>query len=177
MKSDTDTARLFYALLPDAGTVEAIDYHAAQFSPGTGKKVRPENYHITLLFLGNVAQRSADALCLDCDSIALPTFAFEINTPGWWQKAGILWLGPDSVPEPLQLLHDTLAAIARRQQLINKSPPYNPHITIMRKVQVAPQYPVIKPFNWQAGSFSLIQSLSLPDGVRYRELMSWELLP
>lgn len=177
MDSNKHTVRLFFALLPDRDTVAALDYHANQFSPGTAKKVRPENYHITLLFLGNVGRQHIEVLCTECDGIDLPAFELEISTPGWWKKAGILWLAPDSVPAPLASLHAALRAIAGRRRIAVENRPYLPHVTLMRKVSAAPQYPVIKPFTWRADSFSLVQSVTRPEGVKYSEIATWPLAP
>lgn len=176
MKNDKDTSRVFFALLPDRNTVADINFHLNQFSPETGKKVRPENFHITLLFLGNVTRQHIDALCMDCDSIAVPAIDLTMTTPGWWKKAGILWLAPESIPPSLAKLHDALKTIAARRNLVHDKKEYLPHITLMRKVTAAPAYPVIRPFTWRASSFSLMQSNPRPDGVVYTELGRWPLM-
>lgn len=167
--------RAFFALLPDRDTRGNIRFHAAQCSPETGNAVATDNYHITLLFLGNVAPQQLDALCVDCDGISLPPFRLTIDTPGWWQKAGIFWLGPASTPPALTTLHDTLARLAVRRQMVPDRHRFIPHITLMRQVRHAPQYPVMKPFTWQADHFSLMQSDLRPEGVRYTEIARWPL--
>lgn len=177
MNTPRDSARLFFALLPDAQATAAIEYHARQYSPGTGRKVSPENYHITLLFLGNVGRQHIDALCQACEGLALPAFTLDITTPGWWKKAGILWLAPEQVPTALTGLHERLAGIAAQRHIACEKRDYIPHITLMRKVVTAPQYPLVKPFTWQAREFSLMQSVTRPDGVQYQELASWPLVP
>jgi len=167
--------RVFFALLPDAATIAAIDRHAAQYSPLAGKKVDPANYHITLRFLGHVDQRTLDALRMDCQGLHVPAITMTISDVGWWKKAGILWLGPKQIPDSLQDLVDQLSALAGQRKLPRENRPYVPHITLMRKVMAAPLHPLVKPFTWQADSFSLMESFLHPEGVEYRELESWPL--
>ena len=167
--------RLFFALLPDRETISNIRFHAAQCSPDTGNLVAADNYHITLLFLGHLDPQQGEALCTDCDSINLPPFSLTIDTPGWWQKAGIFWLGPAITPAALNTLHDTLTRMAMRRQLVPDRHRFVPHITLMRQVQHPPQYPVVKPFTWRAERFSLMQSDLRPEGVRYTEIAAWPL--
>lgn len=174
-RQGNDGARVFFALLPDAKTRAAIDYHTVQFSPRAGSKVRPENYHITLLFLGIVDRQAIDALCIDCDNIALPPFEMTITDVGWWRKAKILWLAPAQTPPALAQLVNSLVGIAARRKVPVESRDFFPHITLMRKVTSAPQHPIVQPFPWHAESFCLMQSLTHPDGVEYRELASWPL--
>ncbi len=175
MKTARKSARLFFALLPDRATKSALEYHANQFSPVTGRKVCPDNFHITLLFLGNIDRHYIEPLSLACDNLELPAFSLEIDTPGWWKKAGILWLAPSATPAPLKHLHAALASIAARCHLVIEKRDYVAHITLLRKVVSAPEYPVIKPFTWRADAFSLMESVTLPDGPRYTELASWNL--
>lgn len=175
MKQKNDHARIFFALLPDSKTLNAIEYHLAQFSPNIGKKVAPDNIHITLLFLGNVDMKNIEALCLDCDSISLPSFSLEISQAGWWQKPKILWLAPEKPVPPLNDLVSALNTAAARRQLPFSNRKYFPHITLMRKVTEAPQYPVIEPFTWTARDFCLMQSITRPEGVQYVELARWPL--
>ena len=177
MRSGRQTERLFFALLPEPDTAQAIAYHADQLSPVHGRKVKRENLHITLLFLGNVDHAVKDRLCSDCDELTFPTFDIEIDRAGWWKKAGILWLGPKTLPATLKALHDYLLAIACQCRLAVENRPYAPHITLMRKVSQAPPQPVVNPFTWHVKDFSLMQSITHPVGVEYRELMSWSLLP
>ena len=175
MKAARNSVRLFFALLPDRATTTALEFHASQYSPTSGRKVSPDNYHITLLFLGNVDRQHIEPLSLACDSLELPAFTLDIDTPGWWKKAGILWLAPSVAPAPLTDLHAALVRTAAGCHLVTEKRDYVAHITLMRKVSSAPQYPVMRPFRWRADAFSLMESVTLPDGPRYTELASWNL--
>lgn len=173
--NDMGTTRLFFALLPDRETQSAIQWHATQLSPNTGKPVKPDNYHITLKFLGNVDHRTAEGLCMDCDEIDISGFELSITRAGWWNKAKILWLAPESIPSPLSELAKQLDNLASKRKLPAEKKAYFPHITIMRKVAEAPQQPTVKPFTWQAHAFCLMQSFTRPEGAKYTEVARWPL--
>lgn len=175
MKQTTDRTRIFFALLPDPKTVRAIDFHAAQLSPHNGRKVVPENYHITLRFLGNVAHQTIDALCLDCDAILSESFSITLDKTGWWQKPKIFWLAPSVTPPSLTALVNSVSTMAARRGIEGDNKRYFPHITLMRNVSEVPVMPVIKPFNWTATDYCLMQSITRPQGVQYRELARWAL--
>ena len=173
--SQKDSARVFFALLPQSHERAAIDSHTAQLSESSGKKVNSTNYHITLLFLGNVNTRKIESLCLDCQDITVPSFELTINQAGWWRKPKVLWLAPKKTPEELSDLIRKLKTITARRQLTVESRKYFPHITLMRKVDQNPEQPLVKPFIWQAHDFSLMESITRPEGVIYKELASWPL--
>jgi len=171
-----ETSRLFFGLLPGAEAIRSIQFHVDQCSEVTGKKVIADNFHITLLFLGNIENSTINNLCAECDNISASSIELTINEAGFWSKPGILWLGPEIIPAELLSLVGSLRKIARDRKLNPGKNKYHPHITLMRKVLSAPQQPIVKPFNWHAGSFSLVKSHTHPDGVQYQELASWPLL-
>ena len=47
----------------------------------------------------------------------------------------------------------------------------------MRKAMRGPTRPDIPPLAWRADSFVLVESLTLPEGVQYRVVRRWPLLP
>ena len=177
MNRSSSTARLFFALLPGTTERQAIEQHAAQLSPEAGRKVRPENWHMTLQFLGEVPRDRIDVLGLDCDTLSSPAFTLNIDRSGWWQKAATFWLGPAEAPQPLLGLARQLGSIAAKRKLVMEKRKYLPHITLMRKVYDPPQGVIVRPFEWHAREFCLMQSETSTDGVKYRKLESWPLPP
>lgn len=169
------SSRLFFALLPTQTERRAIEQHAAQLSPDAGRKVPPDNWHITLHFLGNVPHDKIDILCLDATAIVLPTFDFTIDDCGWWEKTGIFWLGPTHSPPALLDLSAQLGSLAARRKLTMEKRRFHPHLTLMRGVHTPPQGVLVKPFTWQAREFWLMQSEPTAGGVKYRKLESWPL--
>jgi 2'-5' RNA ligase len=51
--------------------------------------------------------------------------------------------------------------------------PFAPHLTLMRKVNKAPQDMEFKAFHWLVSQFVLVESNTLPEGVQYTVLKNW----
>ena len=84
--------RLFFALWPD-DEVRAKLLDKARLLPiNTGHHVPPENFHITLVFLGNVEDQAIPELTDGAEGLSIPSFRLQINhaaggngqkSPGW----------------------------------------------------------------------------------------------
>src|SRR3954452_20350329 len=97
--------RLFFALLPDAQACRAIATVAAATASATGGRAPPaENLHVTVAFLGQVAdERTAAVLAIGARAADHATsFVLEFDRAGMFRDAGIAWLGPRAIPQALQ---------------------------------------------------------------------------
>ena len=64
-----ETARVFFAIWPDAAAQKRLAELAEQLEAVCdGRKVRAENIHLTLVFLGEVSVDRLDALCQAANS-------------------------------------------------------------------------------------------------------------
>ena len=68
----------------------------------TGRRVPPENFHITLVFLGNVEEQAIAALTGAAEGMGIPGFRLQINHGGWWKRAKVAWLAPAYTRAPLK---------------------------------------------------------------------------
>lgn len=124
--------RLFAALsLPD-GIVARINMMCSGI-PGA-RWVEPENLHITLRFIGEVDEPTAEEINFNLSHIEAPAFDLELqglNTFGQGHKAHSLWIGVSLTPELAHLQHKVDSAILRAGQ-----PPegrkFTPHVTLAR---------------------------------------------
>lgn len=170
------TQRLFFALWPNESLRDRL--HALTpraLAPGSGRHVRRDNLHITLVFLGSVDLKTREcvenvASALDCES-----FTLSLDELGYWPKPRILWVGASRLPEQLRRLVETL-----NEQLIACGPnpekrPYRAHMTLARKVKKHPRADAIAPIDWHVDHFVLVESHTRPNGVSYQVLRSWAL--
>ena len=98
-----------------------------------GRRVEPENFHITLCFLGHVTPEQLSAVCDHADTIRGSTFGLVLDEPGYFPKPRVFWLGPSQVPAELHDLSRRLGGIASRAGLRIDKRPYQPHLTLIRK--------------------------------------------
>jgi len=128
-------ARLFFALWPD-NKMQSSFYHVArQFKDEKIRLVKKSNLHITLEFLGQVSKYDQQQLIEKSNHIQVEPFELELTSIGWWKKPGILWIGPQHIPQSLTNLVESIKQIVEQQGLETDKRSYKPHITIARKVK------------------------------------------
>ncbi|HET7307642.1 MAG TPA: RNA 2',3'-cyclic phosphodiesterase [Gammaproteobacteria bacterium] len=168
--------RLFFALWPDDALREAL--HRTARKPvrhSGGKPVTPDNYHVTLKFLGNTDDEGYERVCVAADTIRAQPFELRLDQIGFWLKPRILWLGAEQVPEALAALARDLDQAAESCGFEPELRPYRPHVTLARKVSDPGPLARIQPLAWRPEAFALAASETRPEGAHYRVLRSWAL--
>lgn len=149
------------------------------------KWVEPDNLHVTLLFLGEVADRDVPAVCrvvLDrCKE--QPAFTMSVEAAGCFpnpRRPRVLWVGVGEGTPELIALHDALEpplldlGCYRREQR-----PYTPHVTLGRVKSDRPTESLaealVKRAQWKCGTVPvdevLVMSSELTrDGPEYTVL-------
>jgi 2'-5' RNA ligase len=98
---------------------------------------KPDNFHLTLKFLGEVdAQQLSDITnaCLDAAASASP-FALQIKDTGVFpnvRQPKVLWAGLAGELDKLQVLHRTLDAKLYALGFAKEVRDFNPHLTLGR---------------------------------------------
>ena len=93
--------RLFFALWPDNAVRGRLAEVAGLLQINTGRRVPPDNFHITLVFLGNVQEQVVPELAAAAERLRQPGFSLQIDRCGWWKRAKVAWLAPAPTPAPL----------------------------------------------------------------------------
>lgn len=170
-------ARLFFALWPDDGSRVQLSRILAALPATVGRKVRPENLHLTLLFLGATPRASMAGFLQGAAALAAraESFDLEIARCGWWRKSGIFWLAPTHSPAPLEALAGDLAALARGLGHPVPRGEFRPHISLLRKVKAPPSPPPFAALTWHARDFVLAESVMRAEGPEYRVIARWPL--
>ncbi len=120
--------------------------------------VNEANYHLTLGFLGNVSNQVEMDLILQLQENRFQSFSVEFGNVSFWRHPGILCLTPLHPDVHLLILSDGLKSLANACGIASDKRLYDPHITLARNVTEDIEVPQIKPFNWHAESFSLLDS-------------------
>lgn len=167
-------SRCFYALWPDESTRAELTT-AVRRVPHHGLPVDPWNFHLTLVFLGGITRVQLEGLIQATSELHSPPFTLNLDRAGWWSGPRVLWLAPSLNPDPLSRLVEGLSDVAKRRDIALDARPYNPHLTIARKVRDFEGTAVFKPVKWRVGGFHLLESKSLKSGVVYEPLAAWPL--
>jgi 2'-5' RNA ligase len=102
--------------------------------------IDPENYHLTLRFMGDMENHIADEVMTGLDRVKQRSFTFGINGLGVFggKKPHSIYAAPTPCPE-LFALHEEIDRICFRLGLSPDSRKFTPHITIARLRQVSPE--------------------------------------
>ncbi len=168
--------RLFIGLDIAAQDALAIADWRARMLPPLTRPVPPENFHVTLAFLGDVTSRQLDPLVEQLDQITGTPFALAIDEVGYFPRPGILWVGPGETPQPLDRLARDVQTAARRAGLQIEKRAFRPHITLARRCDSPPPLSARPPaFEMRFDDFALFESVGGRRGVRYEVIGRWPL--
>ncbi len=160
--------RLFFALWPRAATVAALTAWAGKAQAVTGgKPTPPEGIHLTLAFLGEVAEtRVANAITAAKKARGEPHF-LPIELAKVWAHNSIVWVGPERTPPALDALTRALRAQLQAEGFAIESRPFAAHVTLVRKAHRAARLPPLPRLEWPVEELTLVRSKLLRNGSSY----------
>jgi len=167
--------RLFFALWPDTKTRKQVAKFQQSIHAQSLKKVKADNLHVTLLFLGNINNKTETALKQSVENIKVSPFPLQFEQLSFWKKPRILCLTTQQYDTQLSILVKTLKQASEQCAIKTEERPYKPHITLARKAhtRIALDVPLIE---LHTQSFCLVESCSTPNGVSYQVLQEWDFI-
>lgn len=169
------TQKLFFALWPNQKTRDGLRRIGRGLPSHGGRPTHPEDLHLTLVFLGQVAAERFDCVIQAADAVRAEAFDLVIDRVGHWKRPKILWCGPTEAP---RTLHQLIADLQKGLAPCGFQPearPYSPHVTLARKAQPVEPCELDAPLEWRAEEFVLVSSLPENEPPRYRILHRWAL--
>jgi 2'-5' RNA ligase len=168
-------SRLFFALWPDDKIRQELIRLRRSLQPQVKefRWVPPHNFHVTLVFLGNIDPNSAASIKQSVESIAAKPFELVFDRVSYWNKPKAVCLTCRQQPAPeLMRLVEALGLAVAHCGVQTDAKPYTPHITLARK---APAFieQCCEPIVWRAESFCLVESCNEPGGVYYKVIEQW----
>jgi 2'-5' RNA ligase len=125
-----------HARLAIAAEQERLGAALAASRESSIRWVRPEQMHVTLVFLGEVDDERADALAADIGSdVAHPPFEIVFNGTGVFPPRGapkVLWIGVTAGAEAAIAVQTELTQRVARHGVPLETRPFQPHLTIGR---------------------------------------------
>ena len=169
--------RLFFALWPSARVRESIvETSSPLLHEMTGRVMRPQNFHITLHYIGSATDDKRDCLHKAAQSIVAHPFEFSLDRFGHFSKAKIFWAAAQDIPPELSRLHQNLGKALSECDYHSDLRPYLPHVTLLRKcVNPVLEYEEFS-ISWHVDEFVLVESLQDGPAVRYQVIETYSLL-
>ncbi|MDD5276725.1 MAG: RNA 2',3'-cyclic phosphodiesterase [Methylovulum sp.] len=168
----SDCPRLFLALWPDDGMREALVRVSQSLQALGCKAVEPENFHVTLVFLGHVNSVSEGFIKQGIAEIAAEPFMLTFDQLSYWPRAKVICLTCQQPAQQVVMLAAALNSVVTRCGLSTDTRPYVPHVTLSKQAQYLPDI-VFEPVIWHARSFCLVESVRVKDSVCYEVVQEW----
>jgi 2'-5' RNA ligase len=170
----SDTARVFFALWPEASVQQALHKLTKEYKPQCkGRAMRADTLHMTLQFMGDVERTRLPQLMQAADKVSVPPFGFILNRISFWKHNRIAYATLLAfVPALDQLVISLKRELAAAGFLI-KNEGFVPHVTLLRNVEHVLESQTIAPIEWWADSFVLVESTVTDKGSRYQILHQW----
>ncbi|MHA6617014.1 RNA 2',3'-cyclic phosphodiesterase [Pseudonocardia sp. DLS-67] len=179
--------RVFVAVTPPAGALDELSSATAALRAGEPELrwTRPDKWHLTLAFLGEVGDRARADLSARLGHTASrhPPMRLALHGAGRFTDR-VLWTRVTGDVAALRGLAESVRAAAQRAGVDVEDRPYRPHLTLARGREGADLRPVVQALAgfaghpWTAGELSLVRShLGAGPGrtARYEPLASWTL--
>lgn len=170
--------RIFFALWPDDRTRNEITrvFKAAPQVILPGRNLNKNNLHLTLHFLGNVSLQKLDCVQSIAETIKSKSFELQLDHFGSFAKANVFWTGPSEITEELSDLFYSLGEVLKECDFTAEKRPFNPHVTLKRKIKCAEKSIPHEPVFWSVNQFALVESISVEGGVQYKPLKFYKLV-
>ncbi|MQA14835.1 MAG: RNA 2',3'-cyclic phosphodiesterase [Pseudonocardiaceae bacterium] len=180
--------RLFVALTPPGDVIEELQARVAalrEFECDV-RWSRPEQWHLTLAFLGEVGDETRDELCRRLGRAAQrhPPLSLSFGGGGRFGHR-VLWTRVHGDRDGLRRLADSVRAAVRRSGLPTEQRPYRPHLTLGRATtkdaDLRPPADALASYegrSWTVTELHLVRSRlgAGPDGTALHEaIASWPL--
>ncbi|MBW2065997.1 MAG: RNA 2',3'-cyclic phosphodiesterase [Deltaproteobacteria bacterium] len=181
---------LAFELPPEIkGVLEKVSSEVRRFDLDV-KWVKVENVHLTVIFMGNIAQERIPEMDPQIREICERYDAFEISVRGVGffpdaRRPRVMWLGLEGDMERLSKFRDDLQRPLARFGIREEKRPFRPHLTLGRfrksggpkpRIQeLVRKYADLKSPRCSVGELVLLKSDLKPSGAEYTKLSSWPL--
>jgi 2'-5' RNA ligase len=159
-----------------------------QFLMPVKRRVAPENFHLTLVFLGDADNPMLDALDQELSRLDSPMPQVALHGLGLFGKDKAHNLHARALPDPsLMALHDRLTRLARNVGFAPEKRRYSPHVTLaylrpdmfeQSELELAVARSAdFRTDPFEAQEVTLFRSHLRPDGAEYDVLERYPLSP
>ena len=169
--------------------ISGVQEHAMKLAPGV-KWVSPDNFHVTLKFLGDVRRDKLSYVQAAIDDVAgtLPAFDLSIRGMGVFptpKRPRVIWVGVEEGREQLVALAHAVEDRLVRAGFEKDEKPFRSHITIGRVKEAKPVDGLVEGLEeidtselgvQRVESICLMQSVLRPGGPSYTPLIVHKLV-
>lgn len=167
--------RLFIGLPVPSRVSQALACAARATGLPKARWTPPENMHLTLVFLGEVAEERLPCIFRQLEALESPTLQIKFNAFDMFPRAGVLFASVEPAPVLLYLQYQVVARIHDCGFALDERP-YHPHITVARfqgPARLTPHRLVLPAElrrSFDVDRINLYRSHTTPEGPQYEVL-------
>ena len=167
--------RLFLGLPIPPEQAQALTRLTRAIELPKGRRTAPENLHLTLVFLGEVAEPTLPQIEQELSELNVAPFPLKLASLNTFPRAGVLFAGIEPA-RPLLNLQAKVAASMARCGFPPDDHPYHPHITLARfhgTLRLSQSQRALPPSlqrSFPADTVNLYRSHPTPTGSHYEIL-------
>jgi RNA 2',3'-cyclic 3'-phosphodiesterase len=172
-------ARLFFAVFVPNELKPVLEMAQKKLVGKWWKKVHPDQFHLTLFFIGAWKKGAADKLGQTARKAAqgIPAFTAKLRGTGFYPNEGTprVWF-IKAEGESFEVLSQRLAV--ELAKTTDETEPFKSHITLARKKGSSPRPPpIVLDLEFPVTKFALVKSTLTPAGPAYQILEEFSLEP
>ena len=161
---ESSNDRLFIAIWPNSEVRGQLSKFQKKFHLNKfGRCIPAQNFHITVLFLGNALSEKTPELIDIVNEMKVQPFSIELNHVGSWPRNSVAWVGCSQTPPELIEISRQLR---KKLKLKKERRKFVPHITLARKFQRKIHHK-IEPILWSVNEVTLVRSILSSAGAHY----------
>ena len=167
------TKTLFFALWPDDRQRDRMrDFIAPVVKQVDGKAVERREWHVTLVYVGDLDERHIPELQSAARAIKFDPFHLRLDRMEYWPRPKIAAMVPPRVPPELEKLVQDLGSIVFSAGVELQERVYRPHVTVAHTARPfeTERLPQSASIEWS--SFELVESVPDRGGRIYRPLVN-----
>ena len=168
--------RLFFALWPNDALRQQISDLVEPFLEGRkARRVRVPNLHITLAFLGSVAQHDLPKVIEAADRVSGAAFDLTLDHLETWRRAHVACITVDPLPPALVSCVEQLKSNLSAMEVEVDHKEFRAHVTVARDWRDTRLDERIGPVIWSVRDFALVESKQGHHGPDYHVMKQWSL--
>lgn len=162
--------RLFFGLELSDKARTCVGAAAEQLTLEKGRQHERDNYHVTLVFLGETDEAAVAQL----EHIARLAWTrpFDMSLSGamgTFKGGSVIWAGVEK-SKALCGLYKRLQSLLQENGFVSEGEAYTPHITVARSASSQGALPAVERAAWTAEHITLFESVREDGVLRYRAL-------
>jgi 2'-5' RNA ligase len=167
------TRTLFFALWPDDRQRDRMrDIIAPVTKTVEGRAVERYEWHITLVYIGDIDERYIPELQAAARAISFEPFQLRLDRMEYWPRPKIAAVVPLRVPSEMEKLVEDLGGVVLAAGIEPQQRVYRPHVTVVRNARPFEAERLPRSASTEWSSFELMEVIRERGSSIYRPVVN-----